>query len=56
MSPKDNEEEFWTNLFSDVSAVGNNFVLWLLDYFTDTTEHTCKITNIERVVELGWSW
>ena len=56
MSPEDNEEELWADLLSDVGAVGNNFVLWLLDNFADTTKDTSKITDVEGVVELGWSW
>ena len=56
MSPEDDEEELWADLLSDVGAIGNNFVLWLLDNFADTTEDTGKVTNVEGVVELAWSW
>jgi len=56
MSPEDDEEELWADLLSDVGAVCNNFVLWLLDNLADATEDTSKITDVERVVELGWGW
>jgi len=56
MSPENNKEEFRTNLLSDVCAVSNYLVLCLLDNSANTTKYTSEVTNVETVMEFGWSW
>jgi len=56
MSPERDEEELWHDLLLDVGAVGNNLILWLSCDCADSLEHSCKFTNSESVMELGWGW
>ena len=56
MSPKNDHQLFRRDLLFDITAVLDNFVLRLLNDSANTTEDTCKITNIEVIVELGWGW
>ena len=56
MSPETDKEEFRSHLFLNIRAVLDNFVFWLLCNIADTLENTSKFTNIESIMELGWSW
>ena len=53
VSPKTDQEEFLSNLFFDVVALLDNFIIGLGSYCTNTLEDSAQLTDVEHIMEFG---
>jgi hypothetical protein len=55
MSPKEDQEEFLSDLLLQVQAALDDVELWLLGDSADALEHSGQLSDVEGVMELQWS-